>query len=425
MLQSPTFQRWPGVVVSAEKHDSSSDLMRKVRCAVAKLPKEQPFGLDISEARGCSLRLLKVFLNSTYVGRINSLRWSYSGRGDAFSVVPMLAECSSLTSLEVNFEHFSEPSFIGRVFGWHNIKHNIKAIYMPVVARGDADQWFFSVLANRRITEYTSASLGPEVHNGHLCKFLSKNLLKQLDVTLHIMGVQSVMAELRKCTRLRSLAIRGYYQVTLDSSDDFPKSITTLLLQQCYISEKFDWKFLVDSKLRDLELDYIAFDQNIVYKGVYSFCGVPIEDLLYKRGLERFCIKYSRYQVEWVKVFAYQLGRVKHVALDGFIDDALAATLATVLQWPGVYQMESLFVRFDETNAASIKSKLVPALKSPACRLKKLSFGGSEEEGDDLEDAFRFRVAMFALLQGQQVRRLQNPLRRLPVEMFRMVGMML
>ena len=72
---------------------------------------------------------------------------------------------------------------------------------------------------------------------------------------------------------------------------------------------------------------------------------------------------------------------------------------------------------------------MVPALRHPNCPLTKLSLSayepGHEAAAKAVENKFCKRRALFVLLQGQQIRRLYCPLRRLPVEIFRMVGQVL
>ncbi|KAH9260426.1 hypothetical protein BASA81_001596 [Batrachochytrium salamandrivorans] len=101
--------------------------------------------------------------------------------------------------------------------------------------------------------------------------------------------------------------------------------------------------------------------------------------------------------------------------------------VSSVLEHPN-NEMKELSLWYDD-DAASIKTHLVPALRQSNCNLAELSLWAYEPEQEEVtkavEDMFRNRLALFALLQGQQVRRLYCPLRRLPVEMLRLVGKLL
>ncbi|KAH9254261.1 hypothetical protein BASA81_007862 [Batrachochytrium salamandrivorans] len=92
----------------------------------------------------------------------------------------------------------------------------------------------------------------------------------------------------------------------------------------------------------------------------------------------------------------------------------------------GLGELRELVLPYVDDAASSIENHLVPALKHPNCNLVKLSFRAYEPEHEEatkrVEDMFHNRLALFALLQGRQVRRLYCPLRRLPVEMLRLVG---
>lgn len=81
--------------------------------------------------------------------------------------------------------------------------------------------------------------------------------------------------------------------------------------------------------------------------------------------------------------------------------------------------LKEVVVHFDYTKGDVWKS----IIKSPSSSLTKLTFSNEHDQrGRELSIELRKRQALLALLQGQQVRRLQNTLRRLPVEMIRMVG---
>ncbi|KAH9255539.1 hypothetical protein BASA81_006356 [Batrachochytrium salamandrivorans] len=225
-----------------------------------------------------------------------------------------------------------------------------------------------------------------------------------------------MMMSLSKCARLAKLEMS---QCEFSQSIAFPKSITKLVLHNCTFVGGFDWAFLTGSNVRELDLYNV--------KGVDgNQLGSALAVHLRAQGLDKLRVAYCGFVNETLAVVGVEIGRIKRLMLeDDRVSDASIELIALTLQSPN-NKMKELVLEYAYSTMNGIENHLVPALKHPNCNLVRLSLLTYEPEHKKtikrVEDMFHNRLALFVLLQGRQVRRLYCPLRRLPVEMFRLVG---
>ena len=406
----------PKITVRSGNGDSSAAFMKRVRDAVGLLAEGELFGLDISIAHGCSLRILKVFLNNAEARRLCSLEWRYSGKGDVMSLVPKLvASCPHLTALNVIFDNLVTSRFISDVLMHPDNK--IRELRVPPITGFE--------MIHESVLQSRVTSLKMSHPDRDTCKFLALDRLECLEVSPTADGLLAVMAGLSKCTRLHTLAIQGAYNdrvllLRVCSSKGFSKSITSLSFHNCLFTTTFDWHFLVDSNIRDLELCNVRFDDN------WDHFATALSDLLDAKGMNGLRLGWVNNRDSIIDILGTSIGKAKSVRIDDVsADRSCVDTIALALQSPDC-EMESLMLWYtidpdDPVN--TLWYDLAPALKRPECTLKSLKLEMWAGQRCRVVRTFRLWHAMFALLLARN--KPHRKLRKLPVEMFRLVGQML
>ncbi|KAH9251499.1 hypothetical protein BASA81_010530 [Batrachochytrium salamandrivorans] len=403
--------------VRTEGHDTAAAFLAQFHSTAASLQPDERIKLVVYTHE--SMKSLKTVLSDPQANKICSLHWTYSGKEDVNLVIPLLIDsCSELASLEVYFKQHSAFDFVSSLL--EHPSNKIKVLDMPKYTKGDIPR-FFAALGQSQVSALTLSSVDPPEFAQSLHEYLARDLLVKLEVWMNEEQVTSeMMMSLAQCTRLAKLEM---LQCTFSQPTAFthiPKSITKLVLHDCTFVGDFNWSFLADSNVR--ELDFL----NV--RGVDGTqCGSALAVQLRAKGLDTLRFIYCDFTNETLAAAGVELGRIKILDIDDHLSDASIGLIALVLQSPNSEMKELVLDYSDET--ASIKNHLVPALKHPNCNLAELSLWTSQAEHREaagkVEDTFCNLLALFALLQGKQVRRLYCPLRRLPVEMLRLVGAML
>ncbi|KAH9254275.1 hypothetical protein BASA81_007876 [Batrachochytrium salamandrivorans] len=184
---------------------------------------------------------------------------------------------------------------------------------------------------------------------------------------------------LADCTRLTKVEML-YCKFSPPVAFTLPKSVTKLVLHDCAFVGGFDWSFLAGSKVRELNFHIVrAVGEN-------QFGGA-LADHLRTKGLDKLQFYDCNFVDETLAVIGVEIGRIKRLILEG-----------------------------GRVSNASIEL-IAPCVAIPQQRVSwHIS---TKVAAKAVEVMFRNRLALFALLQGQQVKRRYCPLRRLPVEMLR------
>ncbi|KAH9261933.1 hypothetical protein BASA81_000589 [Batrachochytrium salamandrivorans] len=361
------------------------------------------------------VKLLKAVLADPQASKICSLHWWYNGKKGVNSIVPLLTNnCPELASLRVDFWYHSAFDFVSSVL--EHPSNKIKVLEMSGCPKGDSAR-FFAALGRSQVSAL-ALSLSPKSVQG-LHEYVAKDLLVRLEAGMDYKQVpHEMMMSLVKCTRLAKLKLA---ECEFSQSTAFPKSITKLVLHDCTFAGGFDWSFLADSKVRELDFDKV--------KGVDgNRLGGALAVHLRAKGLDTLCFFNCLFVNETLAAVGLGVGRNKRLEVDDHLNDASTGLISLALQSPNS-ELRELVLSYGDDAVSSIENHLVPASKHPKCNLTKLSLRVLEPEleaaAKTIEDMFYNRLALFALLQGQRVRGRYYPLRRLPVEMFRLVGMAL
>ncbi|KAH6561938.1 hypothetical protein BASA82_000622 [Batrachochytrium salamandrivorans] len=401
--------------VLGQRSDTVSAFLPKFQSIAASLRPDERIKLEVVYAHESSMELLRAALADPQANKVCSLVWRYDGKEDVNSILPLLVnDCPELASLQVEFSSHSAFDFVSSVLEYPGTK--VKELAMLNYPSGDLAR-FFAALGRSQVSALT-LSCFPKFGQG-LQEYLAKDLLVRLKVWMNRKRVPpEMMMSLAKCARLAELKLAGCNSSLATIFIHLPKSITTLTLDDCTFFRGMDWSFLSDSNVRELDLrDVRAVDGTQL--------GSALAVHLRAKGLAKLRLFDCQFVNE--ALAGVELGRIQRLMISRHFSDASFAQIALALQSPNS-EMRELVLEYNRPAGGSVKT-LVSALKHPNCNLAKLSLCTNsprhEAVAKRIESKFRHRLVLFALLQGRQARRLYCPLRRLPVEMFRLVGMVL
>ncbi|KAH9254273.1 hypothetical protein BASA81_007874 [Batrachochytrium salamandrivorans] len=238
--------------VGADGGQTTAAFLAKFQSIAASLKPDERIKLVVYlRTRMSTMELLKAVLADPHASKISSLKWWYNEKKDVNSIVPLLTNnCPELASLEVYFKHHSAFDFVSSMLECPSNK--LKVLLMPPNTKGDSAR-FFVALGQSQVSAIDIRGSGsPEFAQG-LHEYLAKDLLVRLDVRMDGKQVPSKMVvSLANCTRLAKLEM---LQCKFSQSNAFtlPKSVTKLVLFFCTFVDGFDWSFLIESNVRDLD----------------------------------------------------------------------------------------------------------------------------------------------------------------------------
>ncbi|KAH9251502.1 hypothetical protein BASA81_010533 [Batrachochytrium salamandrivorans] len=400
--------------VKSKGGQTAASFLAEFQSTAASLEPDEKIELVVY-AHKSGVELLKAVLADPQANKICALHWTYYEKEDVTPIIPLLINsCPELASLVVNFECHSAFDFASSLLEHPGTK--IKVLEIPKYAKGDSAR-FFAALGQSQVSALTFG-YSPKSVQG-LYEYLARDLLVRLGVWANYKRVPlKMILSLAKCTRLAELKLAecAFSQSTV--LVHLPKSITKLELSYCRFVGGFDWSFLAGSNVRELNFHIVrAVDGN-------QFGGA-LADHLRTKGLDKLSISYCDFVDE--TLVGVEVGRIKRLEIKGHLNNASVVLIATALQSPNS-EMRELKLEYVGSMVSSIESHLASALRHPNCNLAELRLCTYEPEHSEavkaVEGAFRDRIALFVLLQGRQVRQ-YCPLRRLPVEMLRLVGQVL
>ncbi|KAH9260799.1 hypothetical protein BASA81_001266 [Batrachochytrium salamandrivorans] len=394
--------------------EDTASFLARFQSAAASLQPDERIKLKVTHTCESNIELLRGMLLHPQANKICSLVWTYDGKEDVNSIIPLLlGNCPELGSLQMDFKHHSEFDFVSSVL--EHPSNKIKVLALSRHAKGNLARFFAALKQSQvsALTLYYSSEFTQGLH-----EYLARDLLVSLKVHGRDQAPSELMVSLANCTRLVELEL-DFFDFLQPTAFTLPKHITKLKLFYCTVVSGFDWSFLIDSNVRELDLSFL--------KGFYGVqLGSALAVYLKAKGLERLRFDDCDFVNETLAMVGIELGRIKRLNIR-CLNDASIELLALALQSPN-NEMKELRLWNNSDMKSSIKNHLVPALKHPNCNLAKLILSTDQQEYESAVKTmseFRKRRALFASLQGQQVRRLYCPLQRLPVEMFRLVGAML
>ncbi|KAH9256397.1 hypothetical protein BASA81_005311 [Batrachochytrium salamandrivorans] len=405
--------------VRAEEYHTVSTFLVEFQTIAASLEPNERIKLVVCTYES-GLELLKTVLLDPQANKICSLQWLYGGEEDVNSVVPhLINNCPELASLRAEFGNHSAFDFVSSVLEHPSAK--LRVLEVPEYYEGDLAR-FFTALGQSQVSAITIVDFYSPDFCQALSKYLARGLLVRLTVTMLSGQIPlEVMASLANCTCLVELTLRGCEFFHPTAFTHLPRSISNLALEGCTFVGPVDWSFLANgSNMQKIDFDNVrGVDGNQL--------GSALAVHLRAKGLDELFFYFCDFIGETLAAVGVEVGRIKRLSLgNSIVNDASVAQIALALLSPNNEMKE---LRIDNWDKVSIETYLVPALRHPNCNLARLELVSFQSEREAVAGRvtgpFHNRRALLVLLQGQQVRRLRCPLRRLPVDLLRLVGKML
>lgn len=203
-----------------------------------------------------------------------------------------------------------------------------------------------------------------------------------------------------------------------DQLTSFPTSLAKLTFTSSVLCG-LEWEFLVESNVQALTFRDCALDDAIPL-------GLALAAYVTRKVLSKLSISECSFADVMLITAGDALSRVVHLELcERDLNGVSVKCLSKALCVPGC-AIRHLTLPYTASTAQAIDDYLVPVLKRPECTLKALYPYCYETVYQarmcTLKWSFAKWQRVFILLQGQQVRRFHSPLRRLPVEMFRVLA---
>ncbi|KAH9254266.1 hypothetical protein BASA81_007867 [Batrachochytrium salamandrivorans] len=290
--------------VEAEFNQTASAFLAKFQSIAASLQPDERIKIEVVSMHE-SVKLLKAVLADPQASKVCSLHWWYEGREDVNSIVPLLINnCPELASLEVRLGRHSTFDFVSSVL--EHPSNKIKVLEMSGYLEGDFAR-FFAALGQSHVSALTLNHSPKSVQGLH--EYLAKDLLVRLDVWMGNKQVPSEMVvSLADCTRLTKLEMSRCEFSQPTAFTHLPKSITKLTLDSCTFVGDFDWSFLADSNVRELD-----------FRGVKEVDGNQLGSALAvhlrAKGLDTLRFVYCNFVDETLAAIGLGVGRIKKLSV--------------------------------------------------------------------------------------------------------------
>lgn len=358
---------------------------------------------------------------SVYANKIHILHWWHCGKANVTpTMLDLIARCPNLAKLRVSIKCHSEMDCISSIL--EHPENRIRDVEVSISLMGNAPR-FFSALECSSVTaltlSYTFDNTNDDFDHPFFA-FLQKDTLQ----SLHVAGptrkaLCSIVAALTKSVHLDNLCIE---RCSVDRRVPFAavsKFIKTLDFAFCNFCKGFDWSFLEGSSVREMK-----FRRTFFVNG--GMLGRMLKRHIQASAMEALCFFGCNFTEATLEAMGDQLSRVTGLVI-GDADDGAIIHVANALKTTG-NKIQVLRLLYDGKTINCIKAHLLPALRHPNCNALDMSFLTNMEYDDQAtEVAFTFhrRHLLFAFLQGRLPGKCHGALRRLPAELYRMVGGMI
>ncbi|KAH9255307.1 hypothetical protein BASA81_006759 [Batrachochytrium salamandrivorans] len=400
-----------------------SEFLVLFRTTASSLGAGEGMEVSVNAQLGRNIEFVVAVLSDPHASRIRALNWLYDGTAELDSIVALVtSNCVELASLKVLLRRMHTVDFLSDVLEHPRVGRTLRALYLPVLPKGDVAR-FFAALGRSRVNQLSLCDGGSPDFYHRLHAYLERDLLVGLSVLFtQEQRVLETVALLAKCRRLCALKI-GNCEFRHPSSTfaaGLSRSVARLEFCDCTFLGDCGWLFLLASDVQRL-----AFFNVDGING--TRLGYALAARLKTSGLDVLDFFICNGVNETLAALGDELVHVRKLGVEYCgLDKTALELIALALQCPG-NRLRELHLSYDVRTLASMGAHLLPALNSPACKLGKVSFRNVfpvyDSSAETAAANFCKRLGLLTLLQGQQVRR-QRPsqLRRLPVELLRMVG---
>ena len=348
-------------------------------------------------------------LNAPWARGIGTLYY----RGDAsVELAPMFVDkCPILTELNVDlYDDRASLDFVSAILEHPENKIRKLAVFS---LRTDGEQFlrFVAALAQSHVYSLGLHLRSPKYYLHVPAGLLHHENLVELKINMSSLpGLDALSA----CVHLTSLRL---VCCVFSHVVRFPPTLTKLAVRFCKFNG-VDWSFLERGVVQQLEIVTDRYDS----AGCCTQIRRPLCARLRLGTLDSLTIGWTPDTA--MSMVGSRLHRIKNLTFhwgNTSISRRSVAQIAYALH-SSASAMRSL--DFSVKNMNDFKALVLPAVEHPNCALVKLEHWGPHYR--EAIQRFHRRVAIFALLYGAQVRRRKHcALRRLPVEMFRLVSQMM
>ncbi|KAH9249450.1 hypothetical protein BASA81_012812 [Batrachochytrium salamandrivorans] len=404
------------------------EFLMEFQTAVANLPPGEMLKLSVCDDDTDNPQFVCAVLADPGASRICAFEWWYYGSEDMVFITELLCtNCPYLVWIRIHFPHQSALDFNTSFLEFNNNavgNTKLKALDLMACSQGDFPR-FFNALKQSQVREMDlCACESPEFFQG-LAGYLPCDLLVKLGITIGDReNLADTVAFLATCSRLTDLRFSYYgFHHPQDVFACIPASVTRLQLFGCrFFDESYDWSFLRESRVRELVLTVLV--------GVDGDrLGRALQDR--GTGLDLLDLFNCNFASDCLSAVGALVARIKKLRIEGCeVDVAFLREVGLALK-DANSELRDLSLPLDDNTARGVETHVLPALRHSNCQLQKLELFSElpahrQRREEILQEFSRIchRRALLVLLQGQQLRRLANSLRRLPVEMIRLVAKM-
>ena len=426
--------------VVRSKYDGEDHFLATFLDTASRLGPHERIGLEVRFESVSGTKMLERLLSGPHADKVVGFEWKQCGKESVDAVALLLrTNCPELESLHVHFPRHPAIDFVSSVLECTN--SNVATLVLgQSYVTGDVAR-FFAALEMSRVTSLVLNYGVHKVFDYGLCDYLAKNALVELTIDTYIMPEPSdsvfefaaagarikpdpsaMTLALAGCTKLTKLALK-WCVFKPNAFAQLPSSITHLTLNSCTFSNDHDWSFLAVGSVQAFDLSFVT---------LFNVDGLGrclVDNLRGSRRIAALSMGGCAFEGRLLLAVGADLFRLGSLKVSSTMDDAPFAMIAAALQSPDC-AMKTLDLLYWLNTVKSIETHVVPALLHPNCSLTKLRLPSSDQPANEVRTKFlecqvTKHHAMFVLLQGQQMRRRPCPLRKLPVEMFRMMGALL
>lgn len=403
-------------------------LMTHLEQVLATLSDDTAIALTV-ESRGRSLEMLRELAVTIPAGRIASLTFDVCGTEDANDYPPVLAKLTGLYSLCIHTYGTASLDFVTCILesGCNRLTHLGGVRY---IHHGDVPR-FFRALAGSGIGSLQISPFGGShalvtEFDHHFEAFLARDMLTKLELLFtHFSMPMKLLETLRSCSNLATLAFKNCQFVQCSVAAPFPKSITKIVFLNVSFNGFCDWSFLDGSNVTSL-----------YFNNTHSVDGVELGRVLTSHLQKVEFDTLSLNACEFADSLLGAIVPIGHIPQLTLCVEMTLPILQHVERWLQSScrnQKKSLVVGCGGLADAAVMRRLRDALRKATALVYNFSIypnNGAVQAASAMAAAIRLisdfknDQAIFAMLQGQQIRRLRSPLLRLPVEMIRVLQRM-
>ena len=367
---------------------------------------------------------LDAFLDDPLVHKIKALSFPRFHVPNVTGFERLVTQCTALVSIELNVNDGNVIDMTSMLLASGEIR--LEEMRLNGWEPTCNSQMLFSALEMSGITKFGVHHCQDAVFMRHLNAFLAKDTLTSLTYSTRMRSLTSLhefLTPIRACTKLTELKFRSCLLELASVGLRLLGSVNRVEIASCSfkVEQKQDWSFLAGSAVSVLHMHNIYnLDSGAFGAALAKHLDATAMDFVYlSRGVNLDTV---------LQCVGTRITNVRKLGLDGPLDDA---ALELILTWmcSGVVRNRVVYLEYSYANRAGLERVIFPALRRPDHQLTRFYLMINDMEDmvvtKRVEAEFNRSVSLFALLQARSWRLgARCALRRLPVDLFRVLGTM-